>query len=255
MQIQWQFHMSLFIQHPAQFPAPHPPPSLAPHWLMHLGVLGLFFVAVIESSVIPLPLPGSTDLLLLWLVAHSGDPWLLAPCAVAGSILGGYTTWHIGRRGGEEALRHYVPARLLGPVVGWVERNPVLAVFVPALLPPPIPLLPFALASGALGVSRKRFLVVFAAARSLRYSFIAWLGVAYGRGIVRLWSGSLQRWSTPLLCVFVGLLIAGSSFGIWKIRGLRKIDAAEKSALRDQAVQAGYGNTTISVPGATDLKY
>jgi membrane protein YqaA with SNARE-associated domain len=255
MQIQWQFHMSLFIQHPAQFPAPHPPPSLAPHWLMHLGVLGLFFVAVIDSSVIPLPLPGSTDLLLLWLVAHSGDPWLLAPCAVAGSILGGYTTWHIGRRGGEEALRHYVPARLLGPVVGWVERNPVLAVFVPALLPPPIPLLPFALASGALGVSRKRFLVVFAAARSLRYSFIAWLGVAYGRGIVRLWSGSLQRWSTPLLCVFVGLLIAGSSFGIWKIRGLRKIDAAEKSALRDQAVQAGYGNTTISVPGATDLKY
>jgi membrane protein YqaA with SNARE-associated domain len=255
MQIQWQFHMSLFIQHPAQFPAPHPPPSLAPHWLMHLGVLGLFFVAVIDSSVIPLPLPGSTDLLLLWLVAHSGDPWLLAPCAVAGSILGGYTTWHIGRRGGEEALRHYVPARLLGPIVGWVERNPVLAVFVPALLPPPIPLLPFALASGALGVSRKRFLVVFAAARSLRYSFIAWLGVAYGRGIVRLWSGSLQRWSTPLLCVFVGLLIAGSSFGIWKIRGLRKIDAAEKSALRDQAVQAGYGNTTISVPGATDLKY
>jgi membrane protein YqaA with SNARE-associated domain len=255
MQMQWQFHMSLFIQHPAQFPAPHPPPSLAPHWLMHLGVLGLFFVAVIDSSVIPLPLPGSTDLLLLWLVAHSGDPWLLAPCAVAGSILGGYTTWHIGRRGGEEALRHYVPARLLGPVVGWVERNPVLAVFVPALLPPPIPLLPFALASGALGVSRKRFLVVFAAARSLRYSFIAWLGVAYGRGIVRLWSGSLQRWSTPLLCVFVGLLIAGSSFGIWKIRGLRKIDAAEKSALRDQAVQAGYGNTTISVPGATDLKY
>jgi len=255
MQMQWQFHMSLFIQHPAQFPAPHPPPSLAPHWLMHLGVLGLFFVAVIDSSVIPLPLPGSTDLLLLWLVAHSGDPWLLAPCAVAGSILGGYTTWHIGRRGGEEALRHYVPARLLGPIVGWVERNPVLAVFVPALLPPPIPLLPFALASGALGVSRKRFLVVFAAARSLRYSFIAWLGVAYGRGIVRLWSGSLQRWSTPLLCVFVGLLIAGSSFGIWKIRGLRKIDAAEKSALRDQAVQAGYGNTTISVPGATDLKY
>ena len=255
MQMQWQFHMSLFIQHPAQFPAPHPPPSLAPHWLMHLGVLGLFFVAVIDSSVIPLPLPGSTDLLLLWLVAHSGDPWLLAPCAVAGSILGGYTTWHIGRRGGEEALRHYVPARLLGPVVGWVERNPVLAVFVPALLPPPIPLLPFALASGALGVSRRRFLGVFGAARCLRYSFIAWLGVAYGRGIVRLWSGSLQRWSTPLLCVFVGLLIAGSSFGIWKIRGLRKIDAAEKSALRDQAVQAGYGNTTISVPGATDLKY
>jgi len=119
--------MSVFVQQTAQIAAPHAQSSLAPHWIMHLGALGLFFVAVIDSSVIPLPLPGSTDLLLLWLVAHSGDPWLLAPCAVAGSILGGYTTWHIGRRGGEDALRHYVPARLLGPIVGWVERHPVLA--------------------------------------------------------------------------------------------------------------------------------
>jgi membrane protein YqaA with SNARE-associated domain len=193
--------------------------------------LGLFFVAVFDSSVIPLPLPGSTDLLLLWLVAHSGDPWLLAPCAIAGSILGGYTTWHIGRRGGEEALRQYVPARLLGPIVCWVERHRILAVFLPALLPPPFPLLPFALASGALGVSRSRFLAVFGAARTLRYSFIAWLGVTYGRRMVRLWSVTLQAWSTPLLCVLLSLMVAGLCFGTWKIRGLRKIEAAEKLAL------------------------
>jgi hypothetical protein len=54
-------------------------PSLMPHWLTQLGALGLFSVSVVDSSVIPLPLPGSTDLLLLGLVAHSGDPWLLAP--------------------------------------------------------------------------------------------------------------------------------------------------------------------------------
>lgn len=201
---------------------------------MHLGVLGLFLVAVIDSSVIPLPLPGSTDLLLLWLVAHSGDPWLLAPCALAGSILGGYTTWHIGRRGGEAALRRYVPARLLDRVVRWVERHRILAVFLPALLPPPIPLLPFALASGALGVSRKRFLVVFGAARSLRYSFIAWLGVTYGRRVVRLFSGDLEKWSMPLLSVFVVLLVACITFGIWKVRGLRKIEAAEKLSPHDE---------------------
>jgi hypothetical protein len=88
--------------------------------------------------------------------------------------------------------------------------------------------LPFALASGALGVSRKRFLVIFGVARCLRYSFIAWFGVIYGRRIVGLWSGSLQKWSTPLLCAFVALFAAGICFGIVKIRGMRKIDAAEK---------------------------
>lgn len=238
-QEQGTIRMSISFPKTAQSQALPLHPSLMPHWLTHLGVLGLFSVAVIDSSVIPLPLPGSTDLLLLWLVAHSGDPWLLAPCAVAGSILGGYTTWHIGRKGGEAALRQYVPARLLGRVVRWVERHRILAVFVPAMLPPPIPLLPFALASGALGVSRGRFLAVFGAARALRYSFVAWLGVTYGRRIVRLFSGSLQKWSTPLLCLFVGLMVAGVCIAIWKIRGLRKVDATERLVRQGKVARSG----------------
>ena len=231
--------MSILVRQPALLlvsPSHH---SLMPHWLTHLGALGLFSVAIVDSSPIPLPLPGSTDLLLLWLVAYGGDPWLLAALAIAGSLVGGYSTWHLGRRGGEAALRRYVPARLLGRVVGWVERHRILAVFLPALLPPPIPLLPFALASGALGVSRRRFLVVYGAARTVRYSLIAWLGLVYGRHAIRLWSGTLQRWSTPLICVFAGLLVAGTCFGIWKVSGLRKIDAAEKLALNDQAALTG----------------
>jgi membrane protein YqaA with SNARE-associated domain len=212
--------------------------SLMPHWLTHLGALGLFSVAVLDSSFIPLPLPGSTDLLLLWLVAFGGDPWLLAATAIAGSLVGGYATWNLGRRGGEAALRRYVPARLLSRVVGWVERHRILAVFLPAVLPPPIPLLPFALASGALGVSRRRFLVVYSAARTLRYSLIAWLGVVYGRHAIRLWSGALQKWSAPLIYVFAGLLVAGICFGIWKVSGLRKTDAAEKFAMHNAAARA-----------------
>jgi membrane protein YqaA with SNARE-associated domain len=211
---------------------------LVPHWLAHLGGIGLFTVAVVDSSVIPLPIPGSTDLLLLWLVAHSGDPWFLASTAIAGSLLGGYTTWQIGRKGGKPALRHYVPAYLLKRIVVWVEHHPILAVFLPAVLPPPIPLSPFVLASGALGVSRNRFLAVFGMARCLRYSFIAWLGAVYGRHMVRVWSGTLQRWSTPLLCMFVCLLVTGVGFGIWKARGLRKTDAGETALIHDEATQA-----------------
>jgi membrane protein YqaA with SNARE-associated domain len=235
---QGQIFVSISLRQSVQASAPRVQYSLMPHWLIHLGALGLFSVAVVDSSVIPLPLPGSTDLLLLWLVAHAGNPWILGSLAIAGSLVGGYTTWDIGRRGGEAALRRYVPARILNRVLKWVRYHPILAVFVPAVLPPPIPLLPFALASGALDVSRRRFLVVYGAARSLRYSFVAWLGAAYGAHIVRLWSRTLQKWSEPLLFVFGGVFLISVCFGIWKIRGLRKSDAAGEHASHCDAFPA-----------------
>jgi membrane protein YqaA with SNARE-associated domain len=188
---------------------------------MRLGVLGLFAVSVIDSSPVPLPIPGTTDLLLLWLVSHNGNPWLLALSAIAGSLLGGILSWNIGRKGGEIALRRYISARLLARVVAWVQKRPILAVFLPAVLPPPIPLSPFVLAAGALGVPRNRFLAAFGAARTLRYGLIAWLGAVYGRGVVRVWSNELEKWSTPLLVVFFTLLAGSVGFAVWKLRSHR----------------------------------
>jgi membrane protein YqaA with SNARE-associated domain len=230
--------MSFFAPSPARIAAPRVRHTLIPHWLTHLGALGLFSVAVLDSSIIPLPIPGSTDLLLLWLISHNGDPWLLALTAIAGSLIGGYSTWHIGRKGGEAALHRWVSARLLGRIVAWVGSHPVLAVFLPAVLPPPIPLSPFILASGALGVTRNRFLAAYGAARTLRYSFIAWLAVAYGRRVVRLWSKELAKWSTPLLIVFVAVLVVGLGFGLWQYRGHSKSRPARDPALSPETARA-----------------
>jgi membrane protein YqaA with SNARE-associated domain len=192
--------------------------QLLPHWAIQLGVLGLFLVSVLDSSIIPLPVPGTTDLLLLWLVSHNGNPWLLAGSAITGSLIGGYTSWKIGKQGGQAALERWVPARILKRIVGWVEGHPVLSVFLPAILPPPIPLSPFLLSAGALGVTRKAFLLAFASARTMRYAFVAWMAVAYGRHIVRLWAGTLERWSAPLLWIFAAVVVSGVCLGIVKFR-------------------------------------
>jgi membrane protein YqaA with SNARE-associated domain len=217
----------LILQQTKSSAAPLHHPAV-PHWLTHLGPLGLFFVAVVDSSPVPLPIPGSTDLLLLWLVAHNGIAWLLVLSAIGGSLVGGFITWRIGLKGGEAALPRYVPARLLKRVVAWVEHHPVLSVFLPAILPPPIPLSPFVLASGALGVSRSRFLLVFGAARALRYIFVAWLAVKYGRHVVRMWSSTLEAWSAPLLWVYGVLVVGGVCFGIWKVRSAKSQGRGEQ---------------------------
>ncbi|MGC1298128.1 MAG: VTT domain-containing protein [Alloacidobacterium sp.] len=189
-----------------------------PRWLIHFGVFGVFFVSAIDASVIPLPLPGSTDLLVLLLAARHSVLWLLVLAAVAGSILGGYFTWGAGKKGGEAMLERYVPKRFREPLSKRVKRHGVMSVGIAAILPPPIPLMPFVLAAGALGVSRKQFLWSFSIARAVRYSLIAWLGATYGRRVLGVWSRYLAGWADAILWVFIGLLIAAIVFGIWKYR-------------------------------------
>jgi membrane protein YqaA with SNARE-associated domain len=185
---------------------------------MSFGTLGLFAVSVIDSSIIPLPLPGSTDLLLILLVAHHANPILAAIAATAGSILGGYFTWGAGAKGGEAALPRYMPKRLVKRVTGQVEKNGILAVSAFALLPPPFPMMPFLLAAGALGVSRKKFLVAFSVARAVRYSLVAWLADVYGRAMVRAFRHYLAGWSDIIMWVYLGMMVVAIFYGLWKYR-------------------------------------
>lgn len=191
---------------------------LLPHWLIHLGIFGVFVVSTIDASIIPLPLPGSTDLLVLLLAAHRGNPWLLAVAATGGSLIGGYLTWSAGKRGGEGMLERYVPQRFLKLIRGWVKKNGVVTLIIGSILPPPIPLLPFLLCAGALGVERKPFLASFGISRAVRYGLISWLGATYGRHVIQAWSNDMAGWSEVILWAFIALLIGAVVFGIWKYK-------------------------------------
>ena len=191
------------------------------HWLMRLGGVGLFLLAVIDSSVVPVPLPGSTDLVLLLLTAFRSSsissPIEYASCAFAGSIIGGYMTWAAGKKGGEAALGKLGRGRFVARVQRWVKRNGVLSVWVAAIHPPPVPLTPFVLAAGALGLSRPRFLVSYCTGRAMRYGAIAWLGYRYGRQVLAFWQ-KYQAWTTPILSVYIALIVLGTGYAIWKYR-------------------------------------
>ena len=191
------------------------------HWLMRLGGIGLFVLAIIDSSAIPSFLPGSTDLVLLLLTAFRSSsissPIEYALCAFVGSIIGGYTAWAAGKKGGEAALAKLGRGRFVRRVQGWVKKNGMLSVWLAAVHPPPVPLTPFLLGAGALGLSRKRFLISYSAGRAVRYGAIAWLGYRYGRQVLALWQ-KYQAWTTPILSVYISLIVLGSAYGIWKYR-------------------------------------
>lgn len=199
--------------------------SAAFRWVAHLGAPGVFGISLVDATVVPLAIPGSTDLLLLWLISTGKNPYLLVACAVIGSLIGGYTTWHLGKKGGKAAIDRWVPPRLKDRIQGWSQHHPLFSVFLPAILPPPVPLWPFLLAAGALGATLRRFLLAFGIGRMLRYSLVGWLGVTYGRHMVRLWAAALDKWGTPVLCVFFALSILGFVLSFVKLRRSQKSQA------------------------------
>ena len=206
-----------------------------PPWLIHLGLPGLFVVSLLDAAIIPLPLPGSTDVLLLLLAAqHGSDPVLLAALATIGSVLGGYTTWRAGQKGGEAMLAHFVPKRMLRPVTRWMRGHGFVTVSVSALLPPPVPLMPLLLGAGALGASRRHFLSAFALARGLRYGLVTWIGVFYGRRVLRTWNEYLANWSAVILWTFLGLLVTAIAFGFWQYRRQQRSWQTESRSQRER---------------------
>ena len=64
---------------------------------------------------------------------------------------------------------------------GWFKRYGLITVFIPALMPIPMPLKLFVISAGVTGTSMTQFVSVILAARILRYFGAAWLGVTLGR--------------------------------------------------------------------------
>lgn len=191
-------------------------------WLIQLGGVGVFLLAVVDSSVIPVSLPGSTDLVLLLLTAFRSSsirsPITYASCAFVGSMIGGYMTWAAGKKGGEAALNKLGQGRFVHRVQDWVKRNGMFSVWLASILPPPVPLMPFLLVAGALGLSRARFSISYCTGRVLRYGVVAWLGFRYGRHVIELWQRYLRGWATPILSMYIALLVSGVVYGVWKYR-------------------------------------
>ena len=187
------------------------------HLLFSLGLAGVFLVSIVDSSFVPLPIPGLTDIMLVLYAAQHANPWMLIAIATAGSALGGLFSHKVGQSGGMAFIEKRTPPRIFKQVTGWMEAHAILAVAVPAVLPPPMPLSPFVLAAGALNMSRKKFMWTFTLSRLARHAFAVWLGVHYGRAVLVFWRKFSATWGTPILIfVWTGILIS-VAYAFWQL--------------------------------------
>jgi membrane protein YqaA with SNARE-associated domain len=198
-------------------PVHHDARSPLLHLLFSFGLFGIFLVSIVDSSFVPLPLPGITDIMLIVLAAQHQSWILLILLATAGSALGGYFSYQVGQSGGMAFIEKRIPARIFKRVCQWMEDHMILSVALPAILPPPMPLSPFVLAAGALRMSRKKFLTTFTISRAIRHSIAVWLGIHYGRHILRLWNSLSAKYAEPVLIAIWTLILLSCAFAFWKL--------------------------------------
>jgi membrane protein YqaA with SNARE-associated domain len=171
-------------------------------WIYSLGALGFIPLGLIDSSIIPLP--GSMDVLTIVLAARDAKLWpYYAVMATLGSVLGGFVTYRLARKGGEQSLEKRLSAKSMKRVVKLFERWGFAAIAIPALLPPPMPFVPFLLAAGAMQYSVKKFLLAMALGRIVRYMTLAYLAAQYGRKMLPF----LLQHGNPVLAAVVGVVV------------------------------------------------
>jgi len=175
----------------------------ARRWLYHLGGLGFIPLGLLDASIIPVP--GSMDVLTIVLCARRGDLWLYyAIMATIGSVLGGFATYRLARKGGKEMLARRFSARTLKKVYAIFERWGFGAIALPALLPPPVPMVPFVLAAGALQYSAEKFLAALTLGRLARFTLLGFLSARYGRRMLTY----ISQNGHPVLMTVLGLIAA-----------------------------------------------
>ena len=108
----------------------------------------------------------------------------------------------ITSRGGKALLTRRFKAEHIERVEAVYARFGILALAIPALLPPPMPFKIFVATAGALHFPRWKFLITIMIARSARYIIEGALAVFYGEVVIRL-----MKLYGPRIVIIVLLLV------------------------------------------------
>ncbi len=147
-------------------------------YLITYGAFGLFAVALLDSTFVPLP--SSADALMI-LLSTTNPSWMLlyAFMATSGSALGCWILYLISRRAGSRALNRFSEAKQQR-VKNWIEKYDAFAVLVATLLPPPFPFKLFVVTAGVFRFSLVRFMLAIIVGRAFRFLLEGYLAVRYG---------------------------------------------------------------------------
>jgi membrane protein YqaA with SNARE-associated domain len=176
--------------------------------LRHLGALGLFFLAILDSS--PLPTFGGPDILTAILAGSHHDLWYeYAATATAGSVIGAYFTFRIARKAGSAYLDRKFKKSKVSRFLKLFKKWGTGTLAASTAIPFPTPTSMFFVAAGSSDYPQGKFIAIVAICRAVRYFGIAFLASHYGRHFLRVLRHPMQYWGWLLLFATLTLCFVG----------------------------------------------
>jgi len=176
--------------------------------LVAYGPMGIMVLAFIDSAGIPVA--SGMDALVIVVAAKAPSRAVLAATmGVMGSLIGNMALFLGARAGARRFVKDVPQPGDKRRFREWFERYGLLTIFIPCMLPIPLPLKVFVISAALCGTPLRTFVLVIALGRSIRYGGEAYLGVRLGEGsapFLRTHSWHLVGGAVALFAVLYALL-------------------------------------------------
>ncbi len=147
--------------------------------LKPLGIWGLGGLAFIDSGLFPLPT--TMDGVVIGYVATDHRKFLLYVLMAAGaSAIGSLIPYYVGRAGGELFLLKRINRARYEGLRDRFERQEFMAIMIPAMMPPPMPIKLFEFAAGVFEMKPLLFSLAIFCGKFIQFLVCALITVFYG---------------------------------------------------------------------------
>ena len=181
--------------------------------LKPLGAWGLAGMAVADATAIPMPFLDA--LIVSYGVNDHAKVLLYCIAAAVGSAAGSLIPYYLGRAGGELVLLKRIDRTRYERLRDRFGKQEFLAIMLPAMCPPPMPMKMFMLAAGVFEMRVVRFFFAIVAGKTLRFLIETILVIVYGPAVLSLVVHAFRaHLSLALGCI--GLIIVG--IALWVFR-------------------------------------
>jgi membrane protein YqaA with SNARE-associated domain len=157
--------------------------------MMPFGAWGIGALAVMDSAAIPFPI----DALLIDFVIHDRPKFILyCFMAALGSAIGSLLPFYLGRAGGELFLMKRINRKRYEQLRDRFERQEFLAIMIPAMMPPPMPVKLFEFAAGVFEMKTLWFFMAILVGKFVRFMAWALITIFFGPTILRTVTQTLR---------------------------------------------------------------